>query len=124
MWVFQFGKHLHLEYFGQLVNISNGRIMHHKPPNKTPISLFIIPPYHSLITHPISFFIFDFSLCGVVVYNKLMEGSPHKHKRTIAQDFLTKSLSQSIELNLSFARYSISSDHPGPLTLRVTHQAS
>ncbi len=50
-----------------------------------------------------------------------MEGSPHKHKRTIAQDFLTKSLSQSIELNLSLNRYSLSSDHPGPLTLRLTH---
>jgi hypothetical protein len=52
-----------------------------------------------------------------------MEGSPHKHKRTIAQDFLTKSLSQSIDLNLN--RYSFNTDHSGPLTLRVTHlQAS
>jgi hypothetical protein len=68
---------------------------------------------------------FYFSLLVDQNYNLThrMEGSPHKHKRTIAQDFLTKSLSQSIELNLSLNRYSFSTDHNGPLTLRVTHHS-
>lgn len=55
---------------------------------------------------------------NILVY---MEGSPHKHKRTIAQDFLTKSLTPSTELNLSLNRYSFTTEYSGPLTLRVTH---
>lgn len=43
----------------------------------------------------------------------------HKHKRTVAQDILAKSLSQSIDLSLN--RYSFNTDHGGPLTLRLTH---
>jgi hypothetical protein len=66
--------------------------------------------------------VFSFVIYLVIPYHT-MEGSPHKHKRTIAQDFLTKSVSQSIELNLSLNRYSFSTDHSGPLTLRVTHNS-
>lgn len=47
-----------------------------------------------------------------------MEGSSHKHKRTVAQD-MSRSLNQSIDLHLG--RLSCPTDYSGPLTLRVTH---